>query len=245
MQGYCKETEKDEFRSTSYISYLTVNLEPFRQYVLWGDPLNVDAVRTLYAKRIPFPFNFSHPQKYMKLAEDFLTVHGNFSINDKLENHNRNDLVIKAKKFVNLIAGKLGDNEWFFGKEPSEFDASIYASLAILYHMTLQNNDLKSHINECPNLIQYIKRTRNNYLFDVKVNATEPNPIVKKVKNVFINKENGSISNGMLKMLAGILAIGSMTLFAVTHGILDIGKNNEAIDDFDYSTYEDDDGLGD
>lgn len=213
--------------------------------MLWGEPYNVDSVRTLYAKRIPFPFNFTHPQKYMKLAEDFLCVHANFHINDKLENHNRSELVINAKKFVNMLAEKVSDNEWFFGKSPSEFDASVYASLTILFHMTLQNNDLKSHINECPNLVQYIKRIRTKYLLDVKVNEPEQKPIVTKMKHVFVNKETGSISNGTMKVIAALLALGTMTLFAVTHGILEISKDDGRIDDFDYSAYDDEDGLAD
>lgn len=222
------------------------HLGPYCEYLLWGDPVNVDVTRTLYAKRTPFPFNFTHPQKYMKRAEDFLHIFGAFSINDKLEHHHTTDLVIKAKIFINTLSERLSEREWFFGgKRPSQFDAAIYAKLAIMYNMQLQNNDLKSHINECPSLVKYMKIIRSKYLIDIKTITVEQKTIIDRVKQVFVDRDSGSISNGTVKVFAGIVAVSSMVIFALTHGILEIGTDDDSSDGGTYSPYDEEDEYGD
>lgn len=246
MQGFGVENAQDEYRSESYICYLNEQLGPYCEYVLWGDPVNVDVTRTLYARRTPFPFNFTHPQKYMDRADKFLQIFGAFCINDKLEHHYTADLVIKAKIFVNTLSERLADREWFFGgNRPTPFDAAIYAQLAIMYHIQLSNNDLKSHINECPSLVKYLKKIRSDYLADVKVNAVEPKAIASRVKRVFVDRESGTISNGAIKVIAGVVAISSMVIFALTHGILEIGTDDDGTQGGGYSPYDEDDEYGD
>lgn len=245
-QGYGTEDAQDEYRNESYICYLNEQLGPYCEYVLWGDPANVDATRTLYAKRTPFPFNFTHPQKYMKCAEDLLQIYGAFSINDKLEHHYTADLVIKAKVFVNTLSERLADREWFFdGNRPSQFDATVYAKLAIMYNMQLQNNVLKSHINECPSLVKYMKSVQSKYLADIQVNAIESKTIMSRVKRVFVDRESGSISNGTIKVIAGVVAVSSMVTFALTHGILEISMDDDSTTTAAYSPYDEEDEYGD
>lgn len=249
QQGYGVEDAQDEYRNESYICYLNEQLGPYCEYVLWGDPANVDATRTLYAKRTPFPFNFSHPQKYMKRAQDLLQIYGAFNITEKLEHHHTADLVIKAKIFVNTLSERLTHREWFFdGTKPTQFDAAVYAKLAIMYNMQLQNNDLKSHINECPSLVKFMKAVRGKYLFDIKVNGgngAEQKTITSRVKRVFVDSESGSLSNGTVKVIAGIVAISSMVIFALTHGILEIGTDDDSSATGQYTPYDDDDEYGD
>lgn len=238
---------QDEYRSESYICYLNEQLAPYCEYVLWGDPNNVDATRTLYAKRTPFPYYFTHPQKYMKRAKDFLQIYGAFDIDDKLEHHHTAELVIKAKIFVNKLSERLSEREWFFGgKHPTQFDAAIYAMLAIMYNMQLQSNDLKSHINECPSLVKFMKVVRSKYLADIKVNALDEKTIVSRVKNVFVDTETGSLSKGTVKVIAGVVAVSSMAIFALTHGILEIEVGyDDSSQDGTYSSYDDEDEYGD
>lgn len=182
----------------------------------------------------------------MQRAEDFLQIYGAFNINDKLEHHHTADLVIKAKIFVNTLSERLTDREWFFGgKRPTQFDAAIYARLAIMYHMQLQNNDLKSHINECPSLVKFMNTIRSKYLADIKVNAVEQKTVCSRVKHVFVDKESGSISNGTLKVIAGIVAVSSMIVFALTHGILEISLDDDSSTGGTYSSYDDEDEYGD
>lgn len=182
----------------------------------------------------------------MKRADDFLQIYGSFSISDKLENHHTGDLALKAKRFINLLSDRLTRRDWFFdGKRPTQFDATIYARLAIMYSMQLQNNDLKSHINECPSLVKFMKIVRTKYLAELKV-ANESKSVAGSVKNVFVDRESGSMSNATFKVIAAVVAISSMVLFAWTHGILEIGMDDDGLSDPTYSPYEDDDdGYGD
>lgn len=145
--------------------------------------------------------------------------------------------------FINLLSEKLDSNDWLFGQYPTEFDCSVYAALSILVNIPLQSNDLRSHINECPNLIKYLKRIRSRYLLDIKV-ETEPKSVMNNIKKMFMSKDNQSLSNTTTKVLAGLIAISSMAFYAYTHGMLEIGRDvgNEG---YAYDAAYDDDDLGD
>lgn len=206
-----------------------------------GDPSNADNTRTLYAKRTPFPFNFIYPQKYIKQTSEFLKIVGNFSIEDKLVNHNTADLILNAKKYINMLAERFEKKRWFFnGPKPDECDATIYAAMSILLNLQLPNNGLKTHITECPHLVNYIERIRKKYLLDIRVGEIEPNSTVfSRVQNVFINKEKGTLSNGVIKTMFGILTVSAMVFFAISHGILEIVTDDDEIESSQY--YGDDD----
>lgn len=216
---------------------------PYFKYVLWGDPRNVDTTRILYAKQLAFPLNFIYPQKYIKHTSDLLKVIANFAIEDKLDHHHTTEIILNAKKYVNMLAERIEKKRWFFGgQKPDEFDATIYAAISILLHLKLPNNDLKSHIIECPNLLAYIDRIRKKFLLDVRVTETvSTHTIFNRVQSIFINKEKGTISNGVIKVMFGILTVSTMVFFAVNHGILEIVTDDDEIPNVQY--YDDDNGT--
>lgn len=209
---------------------------PYFHYVLWGDPTNAEATRMMYCKKVSFPFNFVYPHKYIKKASEFLKTVSNFSIDDKLEHHNTVDMILNAKKYVNMLAERIEKKRWFFGgPKPDEFDATIYAALSILINLQLPNNDLRAHINECPNLVNYVERIRKKYLTDIRVGEIEPTQTVfNRVQRVFVNKEKGTLSNGLVKVMFGILTISSMIFFAISHGILEIVTDDDDHDSMQY-----------
>lgn len=192
--------------------------------------MNVDAVRSLYAKRIGFPYNFVYPQRYMKQTQELLQIVAGFSIDDKIQNHNKAELILNAKSFVNSLNERFEKRSWFLGgRKPSEVDAAIYGALSILLYFPLQNNDLKAHINECPYVVKYIDRIRNKYLSDIKSperNSSSPT-MATRVQKLFINKEKGTLSNGLVKVIFGLLTVGSMVVFAISHGILEIVTDDD------------------
>lgn len=212
---------------------------PLYRYLLWGDPKNAEATRILYAKRTAFPFNFVYPQKYIKQTSEFLDIVSNFSIDDKIEHHNTAEMTLNAKKYINMLAERIEKKRWFFGgQKPDEFDATIYAALSILLGLQLPNNDLKSHINGCPNLVNYVERIRKKYMNDIRTTEIVPTEtVLNRVQKVFINKEKGTLSNGVVKVLFGILTVSTMVFFAISHGILEIVTD----DDVDAGQYYDDD----
>lgn len=204
--------------------HIESQLIPYLKYILWGDPNNLDTTRTIYAKRIKFPFNFVYPQKYIKQTFEFIKEMANFSIEDKLEHHNTTELIVNAKMFVNMLAERIENKIWFFGgRQPNEIDATIYSALAILLNYQLQNNELKTHINAYPTLVNYVDRIRIKYLTDINVTETPQNRnFLNRIQRIFFNKEKGTISNAAIKLIFGAVTIGSMILFAVSHGMLEI-----------------------
>lgn len=215
---------------------------PYFHYVLWGDPRNTDTTRMLYAKRLSFPFNFVYPHRYIKQTSEYLKIVANFSIDDKLEHHSTADMILNAKKYINMLAARFEKKRWFFGgQKPDELDASIYAGLSILLNLKLPNNDLKSHITECPNVINYIERMRKKFMDDItrpSDQSESTHTVFNHVQEIFINKEEGTLSNTMIKVLFGIATVSTMVLFAISHGILEIVTYD---DDDDITRYNDTD----
>lgn len=209
--------------------------------MLWGDPQNADETRILYAKRTPFPFNFTFPQKYIARASEVVQIVANFSINDKLEHHFTADMMLNAKKYINMLAERVEKKRWFFGgPKPDEIDASIYAALSILLNLPIPNNELKSHINECPHLVNYVDRIQRKYMSDMR--DTEPAPshtVLNRVQRVFVNKEKGTLSNGLIKILFGVLTVSTMVFFAISHGILEVVTDDDDLETAQY--FADDD----
>lgn len=191
----------------------------------------MDVVHQLYAKRIGFPYNFVYPQRYIKQTNELLQIVSGFSIEDNIQNHNTAELILNAKSFVNSLNERFQKRLWFLrGEKPCEVDAAIYGALSLLLYLPLQNNDLRAHINECPYVVKYIDRIRIKYLSDIKSperDSSSPT-IITRVQKLFINKEKGTLSNGVVKVIFGLLTISSMTIFAISQGILEI-----AIDDND------------
>ncbi|XP_058057302.1 metaxin-1 homolog [Anopheles bellator] len=147
-----------------HMQYVVENLHPYFMYMLWGDPKNVDITRTLYAKRIPIPFNFYCPRKYVLRTNDLTQSLAGFSLEDSIEFHDVSEFADNAKRCLNWISTKLEDNRWFLGgSHPSEVDALLYGYLSVLAKLTLPNNVLQSHIRQCPKLLQYVDRTTATY----------------------------------------------------------------------------------
>lgn len=59
---------------------------------MWGDGQNIDSTRAMYANRIRFPFNFYYPSRYVKNVSNRMDIQEQFSIDDKIENHNIADV---------------------------------------------------------------------------------------------------------------------------------------------------------
>lgn len=220
---------------------------PYFTYVLFGDPINADTIRILYAKRLSFPFNFVYPQKVMKRASEYLKIVANFSVDDKLMNHNTAEISLNAKKFINMLAEQIETKRCFFGgQKPDEYDATVYAALSILVNLQLQNNDLKTHITECPNLINYIDRVRKKYLLDIRVGeiVAKNQGTFSRVQSLFVDKEKGTLSNAVMKTMFCLLTVSSMIFFAISHGILEIVTDDDDDDIANAQYYGvDDDGT--
>lgn len=145
------------------IQYVFENLYPYFLYSLWGDPKNVDTTRMLYAKRIPIPFNFYCPRKYVLKTNELTRSLAGFCLEDSIELHDVADMLLSAKKCINWVAEKLGDNQFLFGDTPSEIDAVLYGYFSVLLKLTLPNNALQNHLKQCTKLVRYVDRITTIY----------------------------------------------------------------------------------
>lgn len=132
---------------------------------------------------------------------------------------------MKAKKCVNLISKQLGRRVWFFGDNFSEFDATIYSFLVILYKVQLKNNPLQNHIKCCQNLVDYIKRiTRDIFpteALDIlnSMKKLVSSSTMEKRSHFAVQKKSERDMATFTKILASLAAVFLMTLFAIRNGV--------------------------
>lgn len=88
----------------------------------WGDPQNLEETRMvssypefnlrtipyfklfqLYSKRIPFPFNFYYPRKYVRKVNELTQVLASFNIDDPIDTH---DIATVSRIEVRKSAGE-------------------------------------------------------------------------------------------------------------------------------------------
>ena len=62
-----------------------------------------------------------------------------------------------------MLARRLGDDLYFFGKSPSSLDALVYGHLAPLLKAPLPNPTLQNHLKACVNLVSFVVRITQNY----------------------------------------------------------------------------------
>ncbi|XP_055608665.1 metaxin-1 homolog [Uranotaenia lowii] len=145
------------------IQYVMENLHPYFMYSMWGDPKNLDTTRTLYAKRIPIPFNFYCPRKYVQKTEQLMLTLADFALDDSVEFHDVKDILVNAKKCINWISEKLGESIFFLGDAPCEIDTILYGYLSVIAKLTLPNGILQNHVKQCENLVKYVDRISKTY----------------------------------------------------------------------------------
>lgn len=104
----------------------------------------------------------------------------------------------------------------------TEIDATIYAYLSILYHIPMANNPIKSHIQECPNLLQFVDKFGKKFMAtELKLYELErPNLST----NDLTNSDTDHLSKHGPKILSVIVALTVMTAFAIRNGIFRVSE---------------------
>ncbi|KRZ86772.1 Metaxin-1 -like protein [Trichinella sp. T8] len=70
-----------------------------------------------------------------------------------------------AMHCVQYLSERLGEQPYFFGNKPSEFDAYVFGYLAPIILMPQSNDKIKTFINwNCPNIHAFVFRILENYL---------------------------------------------------------------------------------
>lgn len=222
-EGYSiDECDKNE----ACLNYIKQNLYPYFMYQLFGNPQNLDVSRALLANRTPFPFNFYYPSRFVKKTEEVCQTVAGFSLEDTIDAHDTAEIALKAKKCLNWISEKLGNNEYFFNGQPSEIDATIYAYLSIILKFRLPNHSLQSHIKPCENLVKYVNNVTTKYFKESELyespQVKEEN--LKQEKKVFTGQEDEDPPAVVSKryFLSGIIAGVSMLSYGYLTGIFSV-----------------------
>ncbi|EDW81000.1 uncharacterized protein Dwil_GK11255 [Drosophila willistoni] len=244
LEGYpidVRLNAKQKHLSTTYADWVFTHLHAYYHYFLFGEPNNYDTVtRGLYAKRTPFPFNFYYPATYQREALDVVQVLGGFDINDKIDKHEAEYLVMNAKKCVNLLSSKLGRKVWFFGDTYSELDAIVYSYLAIIFKITLPNNPLQNHIKGCSNLVNFINRITRDIFRNEGYSSTKLTKTANTTDDTLTPSERKFLESELnTKIVAGVGAILAMGAFAAWRGVYN-QLTTRSSGDYDGIDYEDD-----
>lgn len=212
--------------SDPQLSYLGENLYPFFMYQLFGNPQNTDDTRTLYALRTTFPFNFYYPGKYIRRTDELCQAVANFSLEDPIDQHDTTEMAFKAKKCLNWISEKLGNNEFFLEGLQSEVDATIYSYLAIILKYQLPNNQLNSHAKQCENLVRYVANVTKKFYNESELYESPKAKAQqeKQEQKVFTGQEDEDPPADIRRryLLSGLFATTAMISYAFLAGIFSV-----------------------
>lgn len=216
--------------SDPQLSYLAENLFPFFSYQLFGNPQNADFTRTLYALRTPFPFNFYCPSRYVRKTDELCQTVAGFNLEDPIDQHDTAEMGFKAKKCLNWISDKLGNNEFFLDGCPSEIDATLYAYLAIIIKYQLPNNQLQAHAKQCENLVRYVTNITKKFYKESEL-FESPKAKAKSEKQeqkVFTGEEDEDPPAVVTRryILSGLFATTAMISYAFLAGIFSVTFTN-------------------
>ncbi|XP_053695767.1 metaxin-1 homolog [Sabethes cyaneus] len=247
------------------IQYVVENLSPFFMYNLWGDPKNLDTTRALYAKRIPIPFNFYCPRKYLLKTNEITQTLAGFVLDDSVELHDVKDMLLNAKKCINWVSEKLSENQFFFGDTPSEVDAILYGYLSVILKLKLPNNVLQNHLKQCPNLVKFVDRmttiyfAKEGYTSSGSVgpnsnssssssssssNESKPKPEEKQSYDGTQKDDDTPYERKKRYVVSGIFATIAMVSYALMSGIVTVSSDSfdgSGFISYDEPDYDDED----
>lgn len=213
---------KDMSDVLAYDSLLRSQLEPALLYLLWADDHNyVELTRGWYAKRLPFPTNYFIPNLYKSSAEK--TIRSRFGPqilnNDQSNSLIETTVIGEAQKCLTLLSERLKD-EYFFGKNPSSFDAIVFGYLAPILKVPTHNRVLQNHLKSCDNLTKFVNKILKNYFPTVKDNESKSSceansPQESDESDEFIHKWRDMF-------VSGLFATTAMTAYALVTGLVRI-----------------------
>ncbi|KAK6179201.1 hypothetical protein SNE40_011616 [Patella caerulea] len=213
-------SNKQSADAVAFSSMLEEKLLPAILHLWWIDGKTfVDFTRPWYTKVLPFPLNFFIPGQKQKQASLRVSLtKGGTNVSDtELEAK----IYKEAKECMNLLAYRLGKQEYFFGSTPSSLDALVFGYLAPILKAPLPNNQLQNHLKMCDNLCSLCNRILLRYF------PPDPEEEAKKKKAEASKSQSSSdlqeFPNKKRNMvLAAIFALTAMAGYAFLSGIIQI-----------------------
>nr|CAB3264073.1 metaxin-1-like [Phallusia mammillata] len=225
-------TEDENADTLAFLAYIKQKLKPAILYTLWLDAGNyTKVIRPAYATVCGFPWSLWYPSKIRKAVEQSIYQAKGGTDYEELHDIEKR-LYRDAHECLNVLEKKLGNNEYFFGKSPSTFDAVLYGHLSILLKAPLVSTEIKNHLNACKNLTGLCFRLDQMY-FPKVLTSSSPSKSVENSPEKLLKRD---------QIITIAAALGAMIVYALTSGVLThkssklaerIQNHGSAIEEFD------------
>ncbi|XP_054720227.1 metaxin-1-like isoform X2 [Uloborus diversus] len=164
-QNYSADAELTPKQCADIIAYTALlrdKLYPALLYVWWVEDKNYcELTRPWYAKALSFPLNYFLPGHQQRAARKNINNLWSCDLID--ESQKETSIYKDARECLNLLSYRLGDNEYFFGKNPCSLDAIVFGFLAPLLKAPFPNPALKNHLKSCVNLSHFVQRILDRF----------------------------------------------------------------------------------
>lgn len=208
---------KDCAEILAYSRLMREKLYPALQYIWWVDERNyVDLSRPWYAKALPFPLNYYYPGQYSKRAKHLLD-----SLYENIEEEPAvSKMYAEAEKCLTTLAHRLGDNSYFFGNNPTSFDAIVFGYLAPLLKAPFPSCSLQNHLKASTSLLKFVVNISKKYF------PTEHKDYEEELKKQKSKAEIEFPNERRNQIMAGIFAVIAMLGYAYSMGIIETKRKN-------------------
>lgn len=151
----CDPREQLKFRSAlASMDDVFINAELYFCWVY--DDVRTSITNSRYG--CPYEWPLNHIQCWRKLRE----VKRSLEVDDYLDLE-MFDVMTIVKHHCEELSEKLGDQTFFNGKYPTEFDALIFGHLYAILSTNLRSQLLAEEINKKPNLVDFCKNIESTY----------------------------------------------------------------------------------
>lgn len=115
-------------------------------------------IKPAFFDQAPFPMRYIAPIMARRQVKAALSHHG-------MGSHSDQEILELANVVLKSVSTLLGEEEWFFGGEPSSLDATLFGLLAQMLLSDVQN-PMSELARSFPNLVYFTERVAQQYYPD-------------------------------------------------------------------------------
>ncbi|KRX37204.1 Metaxin-1 -like protein [Trichinella murrelli] len=161
MSRYLEDIIYDKCDYVTLKCFVDTNLYPAYMSMTWLDECNYNVVtKPLLAQHWGWLSRWAYNRAMRRTAEIVLLERYHTSMKEA-----KKLAAANAMHCVQYLSERLGEQPYFFGNNPSAFDAYVFGYLAPIILMPQSNDKIKTFINwNCPNIHAFVFRILENYL---------------------------------------------------------------------------------
>lgn len=135
-------------------------------------------------------------------------------------------MLLNARKCLNMVESKMGTKSSLL-LSYTEVDATLYAYITVLSYVLPENNPLRLHINECPNLLRFARGVQETFLAADKcvtyANKDEELKLSGPIGATTAELDDDKMfSRKMPLIISCAIAVGAMVFFAMKQNIFSV-----------------------